>query len=934
MPSAALAAAIHEHVICERISLDGAWEMAYRPYDCESIAFPSFEGKTVENAVPGYWEDMVPAFRAAGISDGFRINPQYAQQTFPIFNAAEDLTLPNIRGSFFYRRTVEIDRAGRAFLAFESVRNQVHAWVNGVFVAFHAGFSTPFEMEIPKGVLRRGANEIVLAVSNCANPGYCDFVSGLTTRSVFRSTGGISGSVELRFAKDDLGDVCVLTAVDGKSFEVRVSGKAEFDYEIAEGGRVLARGSASGSFSLPTDGYSFWSPENPKRYTLRLMTQNGTYSQSFGLRRLTVDGERLRLNGRPVYLRGVTEHCYFAKTVHVPRDLGYYRMITRRRKELGFNFIRFHTFVPPVEYLEATDELGMLVEIESPNFVPEPEFAAIVVFARKHPSVVIYSTGNETRIDRIAEAYLEGVARDVHAMTDSLFSPMSAMRGVEYALMPGKDVIAAKPFEHNPGRMRRVAAYCDLFNAYQLGAFSYFSLNGYSSGQVDRHGDAYCGKPRLAHEICIDSSYVDLSLEKLYPADSPILKTGIFSGLRDYFAQRGVLDKADLYFRNSCEWMRRIRKFTFEKVRSADRIAGYDFLGDINTHWHTFGYSVGMMDEFYRLKPGETAEDVRRYNSAAVLLCDLGSDFNVVAGTKKRIGFSISNFDADAPSACLTAKLVDAKTGELVSASSASFPDRTVSSGRVTFLTTLGFQVPDETAPRKYLLEATFAGGKVVARNEWELYAFPAVHGRGARPASPPVRVVMDISEQALLEAMAKGERVLLLGTGPFKSLPTTYRIGMAGRTSGNFATVVADHPALAGFPHEGFCGWQFRRLMESGAAVQLEAGVPFDPIVDVASSVKCVIRQSSLFEYRVGPGRLMVCSFAFNRDDPAANWLNANLADYAASENFEPRTALTPEQLRAVIAAPLLSGEVNTNVARNPNDPSSNVRAWDKAQP
>ena len=155
------------------------------------------------------------------------------------------------------------------------------------------------------------------------------------------------------------------------------------------------------------------------------------------------------------------------------------------------------------------------------------------------------------------------------------------------------------------------------------------------------------------------------------------------------------------------------------------------------------------------------------------------------------------------------------------------------------------------------------------AGNEWEVYAFPRV---AARPAPAGVKVVADISEAELAAAMERGERVLLLGAGPFKSLPTTYRIGMAGRTSGNYATVVkAGHPALGGFPHDGFCGWQFRRLMEGGRAVQLEAGVPFDPVIDVASSVKFPIRQAALFEYRVGDGRLLVCSFAFADGDPAA---------------------------------------------------------------
>ena len=931
-------AELFEHGIFDSISLDGEWEMAYRPYACETFDYPRFEGVKVPNAVPGYWEDMVADFRAAGMKDEFRINPWYTRQTYPIGGYADDTTLPQIYGSFLYRRQVELPRAEQAaVLRFEGVRNQVQAWVNGRFVAFRQGFSTPFELEIPQGTLKAGANEIVLAVSNNRNLGYGDYVSGLTTRAVFRATGGINGRLELRFPRSDLGDVYVTTAKDLASFTVHVGGRDSFLYAISDGARVLAKGRATGDFTLPAEGYELWSPENPKRYELKLMAPQGVITRRFGIRRLVADGERFRLNGRPVYLRGVTEHCYFPKTVHLPRDLGYYRMITAKRKELGFNFVRFHTFVPPVEYLEATDELGMLVHIETPNFVPEPEFAAIIAFARSHPSVVIYCTGNETRIDRLAETYLEDVAGLVHTMTDSLFSPMSAMRGIEYALVKGKDAISREPFRHNPERLARVGAYCDMFTSYQLGLTSYESLNKGSPADLDRWGDAFGGKPRTSHEICIDGSYADLSLEAMYDKDSPIVRTGLFSGLREQLRTKGLLDRADTYFRNSCEWMRRIRKFTFEKLRAADRVAGFDFLGDINTHWHTFGYSVGMMDEFYRLKPGETVENVLRYNSAAVLLCDLGSDFNVTAGEKKTVAFSLSNYADAAPAASLVAELADATTGETVSASSRSWPDRTMPNGCVTPLGELRFRIPDGAKPRKYLLRAKFAGGPVVARNEWEIYAFPK---NGEAVSSPlgedkGLRVVSDISEADLQAAMAKGERVLLLGAGPFKSLPTTFRIGMAGRCSGNFATVIRKgHPALADLPHEGYCGWQFRRLLEGGRAVQLEADVPFDPIVDIASAVKCVIRQAGLFEYRIGAGRLLVCSFRFGEDDPAAAWLKARLVAYAASEAFAPAQELTPGQLHAVISAPLVSGAKNSNLARNPNDPSSDVRAGRLAQP
>ena len=924
----ALTAVAHgETCISDSFALDGMWEMSYRPNAWEAEECPKFDGARVEKAVPGFWEDMIPAFRAAGINDEFKINPAYARQKLPIYGRAKDTTLPNISGCFLYRRSLALEKMpqGAAFLAFDCVRNQVHVWVNGKFAGFRAGFSTPFEMAIPDGLLKRGENEIVLAVSNNPNKGYNgNNVSGLTTRQFFESTGGIDGRVELRFAKNALRDVYATTAADLESFTVHVDDssaeRVKFSYEIGDAaGEILAKGEANGDFTLPTRGFSFWTPENPVRYTLALTTPEGVFTQKFGIRRLTVDGERLKLNGKFTYLRGITEHCYFAETVHLPRDREFYRAITKKRKELGFNFLRFHTYVPPAEYLEAMDELGMMVHIESPNFVTLDEYRAIVGFARKHPSVVAYCTGNETMIDDGAEKYLKAVADIVHGGTDSLFTPMSAMRRVEYVLGRGK--LENRPFKHNAAKMKRLAEFCDYFTSYQLGAVSYSSLNGPSAATVDKWGDAYCGKPRVSHEICIDGSFCDITLEKDYPADSPIVKTGVFSEVKRHLSERGLLDRAPAYVRNSSEWMRRIRKFTFEKVRSMRRTIGYDYLGDIDSRWHTFGYSNGMMDEFFRLKHGESVENILRYNSAAVLLCDLGSDFNVKAGENKRVAFSLSNFADDAKDATLRVSLVEAEDGKRVWSAEKKIGE--VANGEVASLGDFAIAVPPSAAPAKYLLRATISGGVVAAANEWEMYAFPEAKRGASAPRN--LRIADDISRDDLLAAMERGERVLLLGKGPFKALSTSFRIGLAGRPSGNYATVVkSGHPALAGFPHEGFCGWQFRRLMEDAAAVQLEAGVPFDPIVEVASSDKFLIRQSMMFEYKVGEGRLLVCSFNFGDRDPAAAWLKARLEEYAGSDAFESALSLSKKQLAAVIDAPLLKAEKNANVAGNPNDPAN----------
>ena len=107
--AAAMGAQVFEHGIYSAVSLDGEWEMAYQPYAHEGVECPEFRGVRIANAVPGYWEDMVPAFRAAGMKDEFRINPLFERQRFPITGWASDTTLPNIYGCFFYRRTIDLD---------------------------------------------------------------------------------------------------------------------------------------------------------------------------------------------------------------------------------------------------------------------------------------------------------------------------------------------------------------------------------------------------------------------------------------------------------------------------------------------------------------------------------------------------------------------------------------------------------------------------------------------------------------------------------------------------------------------------------------------------------------------------------------------------------------------------------------------------------
>ncbi len=57
-------------------------------------------------------------------------------------------------------------------------------------------------------------------------------------------------------------------------------------------------------------------------------------------------------------LRGTCTYYDFPSTTPPPPDVESYRRIHQKEERLGFNFIRFHTWVPSEEYMQAADELG------------------------------------------------------------------------------------------------------------------------------------------------------------------------------------------------------------------------------------------------------------------------------------------------------------------------------------------------------------------------------------------------------------------------------------------------------------------------------------------------------------------------------------------------------------------------------------------------
>ena len=141
----------------DSFSLNGTWEMRYseEKYLGKENPFSTYEAdgdiagtepadisnSFIENAVPGYWEDMTEKFLETPFFRELRINPEYGLQQYPISGICPDMALPNVVGNFIYRCTFECENPGiLSAIHFGGAQNTLSLWINDVYLGTHKGY--------------------------------------------------------------------------------------------------------------------------------------------------------------------------------------------------------------------------------------------------------------------------------------------------------------------------------------------------------------------------------------------------------------------------------------------------------------------------------------------------------------------------------------------------------------------------------------------------------------------------------------------------------------------------------------------------------------------------------------------------------------------------------------------------------------------------
>ena len=317
-------------------------------------------------------------------------------------------------GDYEYRKVFRIPEEAKGQhleLQFEGVYHDPEITVNGRKADAPPYGYTDFAVDLDGLVLPEAENTITVVAHNADQPNSRWYSGTGIYRPVWLWTGG-----ERRIFPDGIRVTTLSTDPKRIRVELRGQGNGTAEIEALDGDRCLARGTVpltdgAGRAEMEIPEAELWSPESPRLYTLRAVFDGDGAETRFGIRTLTWDAKQgLAINGQRTVLRGACIHhdngvlgactCPEAEERRV-----------RILKEAGYNAVR-SAHNPASRYLlEACDRQGMLMMDEYVDcwymHKTEHDYASHVTewwkrdlesLVRKdysHPSVIMYSTGNE-----------------------------------------------------------------------------------------------------------------------------------------------------------------------------------------------------------------------------------------------------------------------------------------------------------------------------------------------------------------------------------------------------------------------------------------------------------------------------------------------------------------------------------------------------------
>jgi beta-galactosidase len=345
----------------------------------------------------------------------------------------------DINPTGLYRKIFKVtsDWNGREiYLHFDGIQSAAFVWLNGKYLGYHEDGMTPAEFDITSKI-EKGDNLLAVMVMRWCDGSYLEDQDMFRFSGIYRNVYIYSKpetTVRDLFIKTDLDekyiDANLILDVTLKNYSGKAS-KVKVRYTLFDSENAKVFSSSSGYWEV-TDNLSKtilqkvaapkkWSDEKPYLYKLiiELLDENENVieilNQHVGFKKLEVKNGIALLNGVPVYFRGTNRHEHNpvgGKTLTKELMLDDIKLL----KQFNFNSVRTCHYPNDPLWYDLCDEYGILLQDEinaechytEEDFPKREEyfgsfmdrFIRMVQRDKNHPSVVMWSTGNECGLDK------------------------------------------------------------------------------------------------------------------------------------------------------------------------------------------------------------------------------------------------------------------------------------------------------------------------------------------------------------------------------------------------------------------------------------------------------------------------------------------------------------------------------------------------------
>lgn len=376
------------------ISLNGKWHYAVDQYDT-CIRQDWYKEKKYDDR-------------------GFTLPVDYSFDEWPLmelpccWNTAETEYLLYEGSMVFTRKfSCDISADDEIYLRIGAANYISRVFLNGEYIGMHRGGSTPAFFIVTEHL--KADNRIIIQVDDTRRPEQVP-----TENTDWFNYGGVYRDIELiKVPKVHIKDISVSLVPDGTFGNI--SAVVEMS-ELLDTTARIEINELGISESIDVHGGKgqiiikakpeLWSPDDPKLYDIEVSCLSDRVSDRIGFREIAVRGREILLNGKPVFLRGISCHEDSVKNGKALSDDERIENI-RIAKELGCNFMRVAHYPHHENMAKLADEMGILLWEEIPVYWAirftreqtyedaENQLRELIKRDKDRASVIIWSVGNE-----------------------------------------------------------------------------------------------------------------------------------------------------------------------------------------------------------------------------------------------------------------------------------------------------------------------------------------------------------------------------------------------------------------------------------------------------------------------------------------------------------------------------------------------------------